>query len=322
MALGLMLLAGCINEDLSKCGVNYAVRYEMRLSATLEQALQQEFVTAQEQALAQQLRQALGRVLTDRARVMDLSFFTADAAGQLVRHERLTPDANQTSVTVYMNRADYYTVALAATEQVGATAAISGADAYGRITLRQAVADTVSACPAALFMGLERLRLADAAAGYRVALYMVNAVPVLLVDGTGSTAHLQAAYVRGTASGIHCADSLYQYDRSAVVRTERVEHEALTALYSVCFPSVERADQRQNYTEAEGSLWEFEAYTRTADGRTVRNTLYVRQPLRAATMRVIKVKLQPDGSLTSGDPEVGVSVELDWKPGGDHDVEI
>lgn len=39
-------------------------------------------------------------------------------------------------------------------------------------------------------------------------------------------------------------------------------------------------------------------------------------------MLVVKVKLQNDGTLTTDNPEVGVSVELDWKPGGDFDVEM
>lgn len=318
------LATSCINEDLSKCGRDYAVDYELKLSTSLQLALDEEFVTAEEQALAARLRDDLGNVLSDKARVMDLSFFK-EQGGELEKHQRLTPNANEASVTVYMNRGNYYNVALAATDNKYEVA-IDGASAYRSISLLQLAADTVDAYHSALYMGLERLALSNESGHYYVPLYMVNSVPVLVVNATGSTASLLAAYVRGTASGLHCADSVYVYDRSAVMRTERTDAGNLTAFHCVCFPSANTPEQRitrdGDLSQAEGSLWEMDAYTRTAEGKYVKNTLYIKEPLRAGAMLVVKVKLQNDGTLTTDNPEVGVSVELDWKPGGDFDVEM
>lgn len=311
------LAASCINEDLSKCGRDYSVDYELKLSASLQQALDEEFVTTGEQALETRLRSDLGNVLSDKARVMDLSFFEAQG-GELVKHQRMTPDAHETSVTVYMNRNSYYNVALAATDtenEVG----ISGGDSYDGIRLLQLEADTVEAYHSALYMGLERMALSDTSAHYYVPLYMVNAVPVLVISRGGSTASLISAYVRGTASGLCCADSMYVYNRSAVMRTERTDAGSLTAFHCVCFPSADTPVRRR---ATDGSLWEMDAYTRTAEGKYVRNTLYVKEPLRAGAMQVIKVKLNNDGTLTADNPEVGVSVELNWQPGGDIDIDI
>ena len=39
-------------------------------------------------------------------------------------------------------------------------------------------------------------------------------------------------------------------------------------------------------------------------------------------MLVIKAFLKDDGTITTDSPEVGVSVELDWNPGGDFDIEM
>lgn len=318
------LATSCINEDLSKCGRDYAVDYELKLSTSLQLALDEEFVTAEEQALAARLRDDLGNVLSDKARVMDLSFFK-EQGGELEKHQRLTPNANEASVTVYMNRGNYYNVALAATDTENEVS-ISNASTYGGISLLQLAADTVDAYHSALYMGLERLALSNESGHYYVPLYMVNSVPVLVVNTTGSTASLLAAYVRGTASGLHCADSVYVYDRSAVMRTERTDAGNLTAFHCVCFPSANTPEQRTtrdgDLSQAEGSLWEMDAYTRTAEGKYVKNTLYIKEPLRAGAMLVVKVKLQNDGTLTTDNPEVGVSVELDWKPGGDFDVEM
>lgn len=48
----------------------------------------------------------------------------------------------------------------------------------------------------------------------------------------------------------------------------------------------------------------------------------MKNPLKAGEMQVIKVKLNDEGGVVTENPEVGVSVELDWKPGGDFDIEI
>lgn len=324
LAAVLWLTTSCINEDLSKCGRDYAVDYELKLSTSLQLALDEEFVTAEEQALAARLRDDLGNVLSDKARVMDLSFFE-EQSGELEKHQRLTPNANEASVTVYMNRGNYYNVALAATDTENEVS-ISNASTYGGISLLQLAADTVDAYHSALYMGLERLALSNESGHYYVPLYMVNSVPVLVVNTTGSTASLISTYVSGTASGLHCADSVFVYDRSAVMRTVRTDAGNLKAYHCVCFPSANTPAQRRatggDLTQAEGSLWEMEAYTRTAEGKYVKNTLYIKEPLRAGAMLVVKVKLQNDGTLTTDNPEVGVSVELDWKPGGDFDIEI
>jgi hypothetical protein len=46
------------------------------------------------------------------------------------------------------------------------------------------------------------------------------------------------------------------------------------------------------------------------------------EPLKAGKLKIIKTRLKEDGSLSTSNTAVGVSVKLDWKPGGSHDVEI
>ena len=50
--------------------------------------------------------------------------------------------------------------------------------------------------------------------------------------------------------------------------------------------------------------------------------LNVNTPLKAGQLKILKMFLKEDGSLTATDHTVGVSVELNWKPGGQHDIEI
>ena len=44
--------------------------------------------------------------------------------------------------------------------------------------------------------------------------------------------------------------------------------------------------------------------------------------LKAGRLKLIKAKLKADGSLVVTNASVGVSVKLDWKPGGSHDIDI
>lgn len=317
-----LAFASCIDEDLSECGVDYAIDYRLELSTSLRLSLDQELVTPAERQLAEALKSALSDIITDKAKVVDLSFFTFDS-GKLTKHQNLMPDANSLSLTVYMDQGDYHNIALAATQKEDQVR-IEGGATFSGINLRQVEADTVDAHSAALYMGYEKLLIDQVSSRFYVPLYMQNAVPVLVVNPNNSPARLLAAYTRRTASGLLCADSTFVYDHSAVMRTRRVDGGGLTAYYTVCFPSANTAISRSadDPAEAQGSIWEMDVYTQLPDDKYVKNTLYIKDALKAGEMQVIKVKLTDEGELVSDNPEVGVSVELDWKPGGDFEVEI
>lgn len=322
MAAALLLATGCIDEDLSKCGVDYAIEYQLELSLTLETELNEQLTTPAEQELANEIRANLENVMTNRARIMDLSFFHG-TSGELTSHQQSRPNASQVSTTLYMKPGNYHNIALAATDEEEVVS-INNAASYNNIQLRHTDADTIDAHSSAIYMGYEYLEQEARSRQFRVTLYMQNAVPVLVVNRNNSPAVPVASYTRRTASTLMCADSIFVHENPAVVRTERTEAAGLTAFHTVCFPSADtpatRADD--DPAEAAGSIWEMDLYTQLPDGKYVKNILYLKEPLQAGSMKVIKVKLDDEGRVTTDNPEVGVSVELDWKPGGDFDVEI
>ena len=73
---------------------------------------------------------------------------------------------------------------------------------------------------------------------------------------------------------------------------------------------------------AENPLWEWIVYVPLQDGTITENRLGFSQPLRAGQLRVIRVRILHDGTLSTDDTSVGVSVTLDWKQGGSHDVPL
>ena len=74
--------------------------------------------------------------------------------------------------------------------------------------------------------------------------------------------------------------------------------------------------------EAADALWELHIYVTTASGSVTENILYVKSPLRAGQLKVIKARAFTNGSLESEDTSVAVSVRLDWSEGGGHDIEL
>lgn len=319
LTLSLLLATGCIDEDLSRCGVDYAVDYRLELSPSLQHTLDTAFTTPGGKALATSLRSDLGDVLGSNARVLDLSFFNA-SNGQLRKHDRTNPDASTASVTVYMNRSSYYNVALAATGNVGGRVSIDDADTYAGIRLRQAAADTADAYSPAIYMGLELLAPPEGSTRYFVPLYMVNSVPVLVVETAGTTAQVEAVYVRGVATGLRCSDSTFTFTKPSVVSTRLTNKGTLRAYHCVCFPSQGEAATGRADTDATNALWQIDVYTRMATGQDVKNTLNISEPLRAGEMEIIKAVLRDDGSITTDMPEVGVSVEIGWNEGSDIEV--
>ena len=97
-----------------------------------------------------------------------------------------------------------------------------------------------------------------------------------------------------------------------------VDPSRYSAYHAVCFPSRDAATR----ADGDAALWTVEIHARAADGDYTRSVLSIEEPLKAGELMVVKTRLQDDGSVVCDDPEVGVSVELDWKPGGDYDIEI
>ena len=154
-----------------------------------------------------------------------------------------------------------------------------------------------------------------------VNLYMANSAVALVVDTLGSHAKGMKVFLDGMADGFLIADSTYTFDRNTLVPAPEVPvsggHQSCYA--GVCFPSRDSATRTDSAdgtsSSADGSIWSVKAYVQTADGKTTENILYVRAPLKAGSLKIIKVKLQPNGSFLTVDLNVGLSVTLDWKEG-------
>ena len=128
-------------------------------------------------------------------------------------------------------------------------------------------------------------------------------------------------------------DSSYTFAaQPPIVRTDKVTAaEGSEVCYvSVNFPSREPKVTRsivetiEPFIAKDGdeTLWEFRAYITNADGKITESVLSLRQPLRAGQLKIIKAYVTGEGAVQTDDHTVGVSVQLNWSDGGQHDVEL
>ncbi len=326
--LGGCFLAGmassCIDEDLSKCGADYALKYRVELHTVLDDELNRELTTPAERALADKLRTALSGFFSDHAQDLSLQFYTPDR--NLSHYEQHVINSNEAGYTFYLPVDDYRHLALANTE-VERVVDVAGRKSRQTLALSQQKADTIPFHSNALFLGREDISLSSGKSEFIVPLYMQNSAVSLVLDPGDNTVEAYRCYVSGMADGFRCNDSLYTYEADPVIRTGRIDAAGLTGFYAGCFPSPSELPQRGASTDsdvsdaAEDAYWQLHLYV-TIGGKTTYNRMYVKSPLYAGTLRIIKARIKENGEVVVDAREVGVSITLDWKPGGDHDVEI
>lgn len=311
-------LSSCIDEDMSDCGKDYQIQYNLRLNTQLNTTIDADLNLAEEQGIAGNLKQALGNIFTDHAKDNDLSFFTGET---LAHHEANPMDANSVSYTIFLPRNAYTNLALANT---GASnnVSIQGADALNTLALSQEKKDTIDSHNIGLFSARLNIQEEDFDQDLKTTLYMANCASAVVIDKNNVQAEEIFGFVKGMANCFAVKDSTYSYDYSTVVKAQKVActdtHEAL---YAVSFPSRDMNGTTTKAGDSEAGIWEFHVIVKI-NGKYTENILTFPTPLRAGKLRIAKVTLHPDGSFESKTQSVGVSVKLDWKPGGQHDIEI
>lgn len=333
-------LTSCIDEDLSDCGKDYKVDYTVQLRTNISTEIETELTTDIERQFGVDLSSTLADVFTDHARDLDLSFYTDDA--RLAQHDTHQMDASQASYTIFLPVRRYQNLAIANTA-VEPNVTIDGLQTLHSMRLVQTEnVDTVPSQQVGLFSARLPMEIENRDQEFHVNLYMQNCTACLVLDPGSVAISDVRGCVTGLASSFAVNDSVYSFDHSVPIRANklRASNGRLIGLYATGFPSRDTrsgglpsaeapqqsaiAAQRPplRADEADNSLWQIKVYVRLATGQTTENTLYIREPLRAGRLRIIKAAIRDDGSIVTTTQNVGVSVKLDWKPGGEHDVEV
>ena len=338
--LGVVILTGCnslVDEDMSDCGDKLDLGYELQLVTNMRTEIKTVLDLQADLQVATVLEEHLGEVFTDFAHDVDLSFY--DTAGDMARLEHLdvVMNASQSSYSLLIPARPYMHTCVANLD-TDPNVTLEDADYChsARLVQHLAVKDTVDAHLSGIFTARKRM---DIISGidqrFDVSLYMVNAATALVLDMTDAPGVKDLkVFLRGLADGFRLADSTYTFDTDYVVRTKLLATEAGSTercYVSTHFPSRDVDPATKAVIDIEDPdgdkysgdpLWFWEVYATMEDGSVTKSTLDVHSPVHAAQLKVVKGKVRADGGMSTDDPLVGASVELDWLPGKEHDIEM
>lgn len=321
-----------IDDDLTNCGQNYQLNYEMRLVTNMDIELDLVLNAVTDTVVKRVLRKDLSTIFSDHAHDVDLSFFrTLDGERSYYRNEIIND--NRSSFTFYLPKESYRHLALA---NIVDAVNVEKTDSLDRekMSIRSYASDTLSSQTTGLFSARLDMEVQDSIdQEFNVHLYMVNSAMALIIDTTGCTVGDIRAFTTGTGCGFNVNDSVFDFSRKPVVVARKVDvseekaplplmnpvaaataigSEKILAYTTVNFPS-------DDVPTADG-YWQVYVYVGLPDGKVTQNILKVNTPLHAGDLKVIKTKLSPQGEVTPvSSTDVGVSVQLDWKQGGEYE---
>jgi hypothetical protein len=332
----LLTVVSCsvIDEDQSDCGEQAQVDYELRLVTNMTTELQTQLTTQTDIQLASALKQHLSDIFTDFAHDVDLSFYDTAGDSTRLQHDEHIMDANQASYTLNLPMRHYMHLATANildNEQV----TLENDERCHKAQLHQVESDTIDSHTTGLFTARQPMEVLEGVdQNFNVHLYMANCAATLVIDPQGHSTEGLQVFTTGFATRFNICDSTYVFPaKRPIIRTNRVEipdRGDEVGFTSVTFPSIEPHSTRTVIeTEEpfianadEEALWEIRVYVPHENGSKDEYVLGIKEPIRAGQYKIIRVRMGENGAIISESPEVGVSVTLDWKPGGEYNPDL
>ena len=239
------------------------------------------------------------------------------------------------SYTLYIPRQKYMHLAVANIEG-DPVVYLDGTENCHTAALRQVEGDTIDSHNTGIFTARQLMEMIEGIdQTFNVKLYMANCSAMLVVDPQEHDISKMSVYATGFATAFYIADSVYEYKTPApMIRTKRMDPDenGCVGFVSVNFPSREPStpsseaipstrtiiETTEPFIAQPGDevLWEFHIFLPQADGTTTKTVLGIKEPLRAGQLKIIRARIGESGQVESETPNVGVSVTLDWKPGG------
>lgn len=315
---------GCntIDEDLSDCGKDYRLTYQLRLFTNWETELQTVLDEESDPFVAQALRGRFESLFNGIGHDVGLPFYGVTGDSALVRREAQRMDANQASFTLYLLAREYMHLPVAnmADEQQVEWA---NDERCRKARLQQTDGDTISSHTEAIYTGRMPMKVEESQdADFHVPLYMANSAVALVIDTLGMPGCTVSVWLHDLADGFNVCDSTYTFNRNPYIEAQEVKVDAghELAYAAVCFPS--RTEGGHVAGDDAATVWTLHAVVTLPDGTKVKNVVNVYEALEPGDLKIIKVRLQQDGSFQPVSTEVGVSVTLDWESGEIYEPEF
>ena len=326
-----LFFAACtlIYDDLSVCGEELVVDYQLQLHTELSMQLQTELMTEAEEPVRYSLGKWLAPIFTDKAKDVDLRFYSG--ATDEIRHQ-IQEEINdqRTSYTIRLPQEDYMHLGVANIEDNHAVRLTGGAHSE---TMELALTDDpeIPSLNTGVFTARMPMSVGDTSARFEVHLYMATCAVALVVDTTLCDSLVSMyAILSGSASRFALRDSVYSYDGGQKIVCEEV---AVTSPAKAPARTLAPTDSTQTDTyscfaasmfpTADDRPWELVVETTLRGNRHTTTTMTIDEPVQAGTLRILRVYVDGKGAvLPDKGQEMAVTVSLDWKQGGEHDIEL
>lgn len=319
------LLAGCryVDEDLSDCGGEITINYQLRLIANMQTELETVLSEETDLVTASELKDYLSYIFSDMARDVDLSFYSPEGEMPRKVHISETIDANQAHYIVYLPEQEYVHTCVANMEGVGPVTLRDTLFCMGSKLLLDK-GEEVATQGTGVFTSRLNIKIhGEGDQTFYSYLYMANAATVLVLDTSraGNIGEIETA-TTGFADRFDIADSVYHYNTNYIVKPERLplEEENRQCFVSVNFPSRDFVPETKAW--GDDFIWKWRVRVPLSDGTITETILGVTDPLKAGNLKIIKAEILDNGVAYVEDPVVGVSVTLDWNEAGEHEIEF
>lgn len=316
-----------IYDDLSVCGDEHVLHYQLQLRTELTTQLQTELAAETDSLVREALKDWLSPVFTDKAKDIDLHFFSQET-DLLSRRIQDVINSNTTSYTINLPKMNYMHLALA---NMADNDQMYVADDVYSTTMRLGLPDkpVLHSLNTGVFSARLPMAVEDTSQQFNVYLYMVNAAVALVIDTTecDSLASIDGM-MNDAACGFAVRDSVFSYASPCSFKLVNVPvkgalrapqaqpalREEITMDHPLCMATV-------GMPTPDDAPWTITVTSHMMNNKEANNTITLTDPLRAGTLRVFQLKMTPDGKLEEKTgSEVGIAITVEWKDGGSHEV--
>ena len=302
------------------------INYQVQLQTDLSLQLQAELSLETETAVRLALEKWLSPVFTDKAKDVDLRFYSSETDAQKYAIHDIINDS-RTSYTIQLPKQNYMHLGVANMEGSNHLRHLQN-DHSVTSTLKLNDASVYAPLNTGVFTARLSMDVNDTTQSFHVHLYMVNSAVAVVIDTTACDSLVSVSGIMlGSADEFAIRDSAFSFTKSPVFRMEQVP---VTAA-SLMKPKSPRAFL-PNFFDCLGTVclttqpekpWTIQIVATLKENRHTTTTLTIPEYLPAGTLRVLKLTMDAQGGIKTGeDSEIGASIELDWKSGGEHTIDI
>jgi hypothetical protein len=303
------------------------IDYQLQLRTELSTQLQTELSAETDTFVREALQEWLAPVFTDKAKDIDLHFFKSET-DVISRRIQDVINANRTSYTIKLPLDNYMHLALANMADNNQMT-LGDYEHSKSMVLNLPNSLKLKSMNTGVFSARLPMQVEDKSQNFEVFLYMVTAAVALVIDTTACDSLVSMeGTLNDAACGFSVRDSIFDFSRTCHFEMVNVHVGGPAGAPRRVFAEDEYVNPACLATVGmptqDSTAWTLTVVSELIGNRKTTSTLTINDALEAGTVRIIRLKMKGDGSVIDDDEnnEVGITVTLEWKDGGDHEMEL